>query len=136
MDILESLTITDGALAMDGGSVFLDAVDNLGHRRCILLGWSISAQRTGQTSLRIDDRQLAKCSPEEEAWVRLVASAVIAPRSDAHPGSEKISSKRLVLANDVQKVLEAGEQSPLAGLTAIRDSLIEKIRSPIHAHQA
>jgi hypothetical protein len=39
MDIPDNLTVTDGALAMDGGSVFLDTVDNLGHSHRILLGW-------------------------------------------------------------------------------------------------
>src|SRR6185369_12053772 len=127
MNTPSKLTIKNGALAMDGGSVFLEAVDDLGQRRSILLDWSIAAQKEKRTSLRIDDRQLAKRSPEEDAWISVIAAAEVAPPVTARVEGEKISSKRLVLAKDAKAVLEAGERSPLDGICALRDSLLEKI---------
>jgi hypothetical protein len=135
MDAPKTLTISDGALAMDGGSVFLDASDDLGQRRHILLDWSLAAQRDRRTCLRVDEDRLPVGGSEERAWIEAIASAAIAP-THASSDAEKIGSHRLVLASDAKAVFEVGARGPAAGLAALRDSLLEKICSTRHAPKA
>lgn len=133
MNVPESLTIVDGALAMDGGSIFLKAIDDGRRQHTIFLNWAIAAQKEGGTSLWVDDQPLTKQSHGEGEWVRAIASAQIVPAEAPYPSGERISANPLMLAKDAEAVLTAGERSVVDGLTALRDSLLQKVRSPGHA---
>lgn len=131
MSIPKSLVVVNGALAMDGGSVFLEALDEHSRLRTIMLDWSITAKREGKTALLIDERLVAKQTAEEDTWVAAIASAAIRAAS-TFAGGEAISASRVILASDAAAILAAGETGANAGLAALRDSLVAKIRSTVH----
>lgn len=70
-----NLRLTTGALAPDGGSIFLEAVAGGSKPICIYLDWSLAAQEAKATSLEIDRQSIAKRSPEEAAWIAAIAAA-------------------------------------------------------------
>ncbi|HEY1109947.1 MAG TPA: hypothetical protein VGE76_14960 [Opitutaceae bacterium] len=131
MDAPVSLTIVDGALAMDGGSVFLATIDDRGIRRSILLGWSIASQKSASTALIVDEHRLAKGSSEESAWIGAIASAQLAPIERPLP-ENRVGGDAIVLAKDAATILAAGANDPVEGLDALRNDLLLKIRSSTH----
>jgi len=113
MNIPSSLTIITGALAPDGGSVFLEALDDQSHRRTIMLDWSLAAQEFSATTLDVDGITVAKRTVEEAAWIEIIASATIAAQNHA-------------------AISPARKDAVTAGLVALRDNLVEKVRSSTH----
>jgi len=73
----EKITIKNGALAMDGGSIALEALDAAHRTLRIRLDWSIAAQRAGTTCLAIDQAKVARGSLEEARWIEVLRSAHI-----------------------------------------------------------
>ena len=69
------LQIANGAIASDGGSVYLEAIAVDATRIRILLDWSIAAQKQHATRLMIDDRAIEKHGEEESEWIVSIASA-------------------------------------------------------------
>jgi len=112
MNIPNRLTIINGAVAPDGGSIFLDAFDDQFRPIKILLDWSLDAQYFGATSLDIDGITVAKRSVEEAKWLELIVSAAIDARNPA--------------------ISPAQEDGVTAGLKSLRDNLVEKVRSSTH----
>src|SRR5438094_781064 len=132
MNTPKSITLINGALTMDGGSVYLEAVDDQAQRREIQLIWSISAQKARTTHLVLDGVPIAKQSEQERELIALIAAAETKAKPNNRPPGSKISSQRIVLADDADAILKAGEHDPAAGLAALRDSLLMKIRSSTH----
>jgi hypothetical protein len=129
---MRQLTITYGALAMDGGSVSLRATDAAGRTLRILLEWSIEAQRAGATFLTIDGARIQPGGEDEMQWIESLRSARIEYR-DASPVTSPpppCSQPRVILAPDAKAYLEA--EGPEAALSVLRDDLLRKLESPLH----
>lgn len=75
MTSLFDLRLTAGALAPDGGSIYLDGVSGGSKPIRIFLDWSLTAQELKATRLEIDDRIIMKRSLEETNWIAAIAAA-------------------------------------------------------------
>jgi hypothetical protein len=128
------LTINNGAMAMDGGSICLEAVDASGQPWRVSLDWSIAAQRAGNTSLSINGTKLQAGGAEEADWIEILCCADIAGAEDCAP-SPPPAQKRIVLAPDAKVYLDAIDKRPHSALLALRDDLLEKLQSPQHRQQ-
>jgi hypothetical protein len=69
------LRLTSGALAPDGGSIYLEGTANGAQPVRVYLDWSLAAQAHDSTSLAVDDRILTKGSEEEAVWIVAIAAA-------------------------------------------------------------
>jgi hypothetical protein len=94
------LRLTAGALAPDGGSIFLDGTSGDSKPVRIYLDWSFAAQEFSATSLTVNDRPIAKRSPEEAEWVAEIASA-------DSGGNETLASLRDTLLEKVRSATYA-----------------------------
>ena len=72
---MSGLRLTSGALAPDGGSIFLEGVSGNSKPLRIYLDWSLTAQELKATRLEIDDRIIIKRSLEEADWIAAIAAA-------------------------------------------------------------
>jgi hypothetical protein len=125
---MRQLTITDGALCMDGGSVFLQATDAAGRTLRIVLEWSIAAQQACATFLTIDDVKIQPGGEDEMQWIENLRSARI-EYGDASPVTSP-RPPRIILAPDAKAYLEA--EGPQQALSVLRDDLLHKLESPLH----
>jgi hypothetical protein len=71
------LTITMGAVAADGGSISLQAVDQQGATISFYLQWSIMSQQDGTAQFYVNSKAIPKGSKEEATWLSLVRSAKV-----------------------------------------------------------
>ena len=101
------ITIYNGAIATDGGSIFLEASDGSNQRIYIHLEWSIRAQQTSSTFLTVDNVRIEPCSTLEANWIEKLKTARVT-------GVEGVESlrKRLVenLESGIHKRLTVGDQ--------------------------
>lgn len=116
---------------MDGGSVYLEATDATGRLLRISLNWSIDAQRKGATRLTIDGVEVRPGSADETEWIECLQRAQIAAADDPATVSPP-PAKRVVLAADAKTYFAAIDQGPRSALSALRDDLLRKIKSPAH----
>lgn len=116
---------------MDGGSVHLQATGDNGQPLRICLDWSINAQRTSTTCLTINDTKLQPGSADEAEWINLLRNAEIA-RPNRTSEVPSPPANRLVMAPDAKAYLDAIDKGPHAALAALRDSLLQKLQSPVH----
>lgn len=128
------LTINNGAMCMDGGSVYLEATDDTRQAWQISLDWSIAANRAGKTSLSVNGTQLQAGCAEEAEWIESLRCAEIAG-ADGSTRSPSSPQKRIVLAADAKAYLDAIDKGPRSALMALRDDLIQKLQSPQHRQQ-
>ena len=63
------IIIEQGAMALDGGSIWLQGKDEKGRRLSILLDWSIASQQNGTTSLTVNGITIEKGSYEEKNFL-------------------------------------------------------------------
>ena len=77
MNIPQKLTILDGAMAMDGGSISLIGKDPSGNIMEISLDWSLEAQINGTTKLNLNKMPLEKRSREEEKLLNALKNSEI-----------------------------------------------------------
>src|SRR4051794_23913667 len=100
------LTINNGAMCMDGGSVNLEATDAARRPWQISLDWSIGAKRAGKTSLTINGTKLQAGGAEEAEWIERLRGAEIAGADGPAP-SPPPPQKRIVLAPDAKAYFDA-----------------------------
>jgi hypothetical protein len=131
---MRDLTINNGALCMDGGSVYLEATDATGQLLRISLDWSIAAQQGGVTFLTIDGVKIQPGSETETEWIESLRCAQIGVADDTSP-VPSTPPKRVVLATDAKAYLEAIDQGPRSALSALRDDLLQKVESPLHRRE-
>jgi hypothetical protein len=131
---MHALTINNGAMCMDGGSVHLEATDAAGRPWQISLDWSIAANRAGNTSLSINGTKLQAGGAEEAEWIERLRCADVAGADGSAP-SPPSAQKRIVLAPDAKAYLDAIDQGPRSALLALRDDLLHKLQSPQHKQQ-
>ena len=102
MTIPEKLTITDGAMAMDGGSISLRGKDQSGNIKEISLDWSLEAQVNNTAKLIFNKMTLEKRSLEEEKLLHALKNAEI-QSSEALERGTSTPTKRVALGEDLKK---------------------------------
>lgn len=122
----DSLTVTNAAMVMDGGSLFLECVDG-DHTLGINLDWSIDSRRCGCPQLSVGDTPIPRGSPEEETWLRLLEQAEV--RSEPGPPGRDISPKALVLSDDIDDYLAAIRRGPEEATRHLIRELVARVRS-------
>ena len=128
MKIPEKLTITDGAMAMDGGSIVLRGKDSNGNDVHIELDWSLDAQVNGTTKLSLNNTPLEKRSCEEEKFLEVLGNAVI-QRSEGQDSSDSASFQGAALGEDINQYLNAMAEGPTAALKNLIERLISTVMS-------
>jgi hypothetical protein len=128
MNIPQKLTIHDGAMAMDGGSISLIGKDRSGNIMEISLDWSLEAQINGTIKLNLNKLPLEKRSREEEKLLDVLKNSEIQP-SETSERRDSTPNQRVALGEDTQKYLSAIEAGPEAALRRLIDQLISKVMS-------
>jgi hypothetical protein len=129
--IPRELTIHDGAMCMDGGSIFLAGRDGTGNPVEICLNWSIESQANGTTSLCVNEVFLAKGSDAEQQLLSALERATISP-PDAKVTGDTLSSNAIALGEDIHSYLDAMKKGPADALKALVEQLISNVRSNVH----
>ena len=128
MNIPQKLTIYDGAMAMDGGSISLMGIDPSGNIMEIGLDWSLDDQINGTTKLYLNNMPLGKRSREEEKLLDALKNSDIQPAEASEP-RDSTPNQRIALGEDTQNYLDAIETGPEAALRKLLDQLIAKVMS-------
>jgi hypothetical protein len=131
-----TLTILDGAMAMDGGSIDLRATDDDGRPLRVYLDWSIDSHACGMVQLYVDDVAVPKRSDEEARWLDALRGCGLGERSsDRAPPRKILSDTNILLADDDATVdyFAAIEQGPGAALRALVKHLVSNVESEAYA---
>ena len=131
MKIPEKLTILDGAMAMDGGSISLMGKDSYGNSIQIDLDWSLEAQVNGTTKLSLNKIPLEKRSHEEEMILGVLENAEI-ERSEGQDSGDSASFQGAVLGEDINQYQSAIAEGPTAALRNLINRLISNVTSERH----
>ncbi|MDI1447931.1 hypothetical protein [Polyangium sp. 6x1] len=125
-----TLRITNGAMAMDGGSLTLHAVDQDGARVELFLDWSIRSHQEGKTQFYANGQPVPRGAPEEARWLSLIGGSVPKPHT-TRPTSEESgrSSKGVILAEDAAGYFNAIEQGPASALAHLASRLVSLVSS-------
>gem|GEM_PF-1001388 len=130
--IPDSLTILNGAMAMDVGSINLLGLDSGGNAFQIYLDWSLDAQAAGTTTLSLNNIPLEKGSPEEKRLLEVLASAEI--QFPEQQGSEEPAPiQGAIMGEDINQYLDAINAGPEAALENLVGRLITNVKSKLHA---
>ena len=131
MKIPEKLTILDGAMAMDGGSIILMGKDPHGNAIQINLDWSIDAQVNGTTKLSLNNIPFEKKSPEEKKLLEVLENAEI-QKSEGQDSGDSGPFQGAALGEDINQYLNAMAEGPTAALRNLIDRLISNVMSELH----
>jgi hypothetical protein len=101
-----SLTIVDGAVASDGGSIALRGVTPADEDLHFHLDWSLDAQARNTTQLSVNGMPVPKGSPEEAAWLALIRNAEI-PSIHVEPQSEESRQALRHLADELVELVSS-----------------------------
>jgi len=130
--IPDNLTILNGAMAMDGGSISLLGLDAAGNKVQIDLDWSLDAKANGTTELRINGIPLEKGSAEESRLLEILGAAEI--QYPDQKGQEKPAPIHgAALGEDISLYLNAIDEGPEAALENLVGRLIANVMSELHA---
>jgi hypothetical protein len=130
------LAIHNGAMAMDGGSIHLHAIEEHGLPLVVELDWSIDSHACCMTQLYVDDVAAPKRSDEEARWLDALRGCEIAGADEKPVRSGKVLSEtRILLAEDdaTQAYFTAIEQGPGAALRALVKHLVSNVESEAYA---
>jgi hypothetical protein len=122
-----SLVVLEGAMTMDGGSIFLRCVGS-SSTVDVSLDWSIDSRRRGCPQLSVDGRPIPRGSHEEGVWLRLLEQSDVQPETLA-AGEDRISPNALVLSEDIGDYLSAIRRGPRAALQHLVRQLVTLARS-------
>jgi hypothetical protein len=127
------LTLTGCAMAMDGGSIGLQGIDQAGAEVRLYLDWSIDSQREGTTQLYANEMPVPRGSREESRWLALVRGAAVqaAPCPESAHGAS-ISKRRMSVAEDAAAYLEAVDEGPEAAITCLAARLVSLVSSAVY----
>lgn len=124
------LTLTNCAMAMDGGSLLLRALDQSGVEVELYLDWSVRRQMEKTTQLFANSRLVPRGSPEEARWLALVGRAAIQrPSAPSTPAGTTISRNCVVLADDAAEYISAIEQGPEVAISCLATRFISLVSS-------
>ncbi|MDC3979810.1 hypothetical protein [Polyangium jinanense] len=125
-----AIQLTDGAMAMDGGSLVLHAVDQDGARVELFLDWSIRSHQEGKTQFYANGQPVPRGSPEEARWLSLIGGAVPKPSNSRPTPEEKgRAGKTVILAEDAAGYFNAIEKGPASALAHLANRFVSLISS-------
>lgn len=102
------LTIINGAVASDGGSIGLETINEQGKTIRLFLDWSIAAQQNGTTHIRIDENRIEKGTEEERLWLTLLQEALIHGENDPQEHNRvQTTMSGIILPPDIRNHFEA-----------------------------
>ena len=131
-----NLTIVNGAMAMDGGSIFLEAIDQTGNPVHLNLHWSIAAQQSHSGQLSANGVAVSKGSEEEQQWLDRIRAATIHYGEDsAVQEADRISQRRAVLGKDIQDYFTAIDEGPSEALRSLVNRLVSIVLSEAYRSQ-
>lgn len=122
------ITITDGAFALDGGSISIQCNDENNENVRIRLNWSIKAQRSGEGQLFINDIAVPKRSNNESYILELLENAKYYNNS-LQAYELHISTNRIIIGEDINKIMKGMDEGPISYLKSIVKHLLLNVRS-------
>ena len=128
----QQLTISEGAMAMDGGSIVLSGQDPSGKIWHVLLDWSLDDQVNGTTALRLNQMPLEKRSVAEKHLLNVLRKARIEP-IETSPAENHSATRRVALGQDINQYMQAIEAGPEVALQKLIDQLIANVMSDAYA---
>lgn len=124
------LTIVDGAMALDGGSIFLKVMEHSSSNIILSLDWSIAAQQTKSARFSANGVVVPIGSEEETQWLNLIRDAEIYCNDPPSTNDEKpVSKQRLVLSKDIQDYFNAIDEGSLEALRSLANQFISVVSS-------
>ena len=124
------LIVTDGAMAMDGGSIVLRTLDSPGVEATLHLDWSFRSQTDGTAQFYADGNAIPRGSGVEANYLTQLQSAIILPGFAATPESDSsLSERRLTLGNDVTDYIGAIDKGSASALAWLTDRLVSIVSS-------
>jgi len=129
--IPDNLTILNGAMAMDGGSIRLLGSDAAGNTIHIYLDWSLDAQANGTTALRMNSIPFEKGSSAERRLIEVLGAAEI-HFSKQNGQAEPAPIQGAAMGADISQYVEAIKTSPEAALENLVARLISNVKSKQH----
>lgn len=132
MKIPQKLTILDGAMGMDGGSISLMGKDPYGNVIQISLDWSLEAQVNGTTKLSLNGIPVEKRSREEERLLDVLENAEI-QISEGYESGDSGSFQGVALGEDINQYLSSIEEEPNAAVRNLIEQLIANVTSERHS---
>lgn len=122
------ITITNGAFALDGGSISILCNDESGKNVRIHLNWSIKAQMSGEGQLYFNDIAVQKRSFEESYVLDLLKNANYEDKSPKTDETQ-ISAKRIIIGEDIKRIMDGMDEGPIPFLKSIVKQLLFSVRS-------
>lgn len=122
------ITITNGAFALDGGSISIFGNDENGKTIHIHLGWSINAQMSGEGQLYFNDIAVPKRSYEESYVLSLLENVNYEDKSPKKD-EPQISSKRIIIGEDIKRIMDGMDEGPIPFMKSIVKQLLFNVRS-------
>lgn len=134
---LADLTITDGSMIFDGGSIILNGTDSSGASVDIYLSWSFTPQAEIFSYFMVNRRIIAIGSEEELLWVNRLKSARVLPPASSSQDADAIGTGRYVAASsDIQDYIDAAHEGPEAAIRQLIDDLLENLADESYQSQA
>lgn len=131
-----ALTLVDGAMAMDGGSIGLMARTLAGADVHLRLDWSITARRGGTPQFFVNDEPVWRGTEEEGGWLDLLRRAVTVYDEEPTPdtGTDAPPAKRLILSPDIADYFAAIDDGQGPALRALADRVVQVVTSTAYQH--
>ena len=121
------LVVTNGAMAMDGGSIGLECLGD-GRTISIALDWSMSSRRRGASQLLVGGHAVPRGTPIEASWLALLEHAELEHHT-GFVGQSGVGSRTAALSSDITEYFASIQQSPRAALARLVSELVSHVRS-------
>jgi hypothetical protein len=126
-----SITISGAGFYLDGGSTTLFGSDEKGNDFEIYLDWSIESHSNAKCQLYFNKIPINKRSKAENEIIELIKNAEFKSKSILPEKKDKIkvSSKRLIIGDDFNRIIEGMSKSPEEGFKSMARELINNVIS-------
>lgn len=122
------VTITDGTMTLDGGSIFLKAIDSSAASLTFRVDWSIDAQLAGAMQFYVDGVAVPRNSEPEAQWLALLREAEIEIPDGGRP-AEASPKPAMVLSDDIAAYMDAIDHGPTEALAWLVRDFVSKVSS-------
>jgi len=134
MHIPQKLTILDGAIALDGGSISLLGKDQSGNTVNISRDWSLEAQTNCAVKLYLNKMPIEKRSLEEERLLDVLKNAEIQLSEEIEQRTTS-PAERAVLGEDINEYTSTIEDGPETAVRRLIEQLISNVRSETYTSE-
>lgn len=122
------ITVIDGGIFLDGGSIRIEAEDPLQIHYSIYLERSFKSQDSHTTQLYLNEKPLLKNSSEEILWLQLLQAATY--QSDSDMLNSLLDEPWTKSPVDVADVLQKAETNPVWMSKYLVHQVVSHIQSP------